>query len=291
MPQSLIPRRSGRHRIAAIALYRALLLQCRAITLPRIQRDELQNIVRNRFHDARHNTSPRQLTTSFEAGYEAIDHLDAAVAGNEENKSYIVSLLERAPLRVKQPKPSAQAPDKPASPIANPDTQPKLSIFDRPLTLEKLSGKRHVPVLFSANRIPVLRVKKPQPESLSGYIRARIEQRQGWHDRRHRLLEEVDLASHEDTWDEIIAKTAGPVPQDTRAVGWAKEPRWRDVPSDGLGEVLRMILEEKKKNMVMAEKMQNVVDREQHLFDMEKAERKEKRTNREMKVPEQGLEH
>lgn len=286
MPNLHIPIRNGLHRIAAIALYRALLTQCRALPFEAHQRDELQNIVRNRFKQAQHCQSWQRLRVSFQAGYEAIDYLDAAVAGDEESKLYLSDLLERAPAKTKLPPPmNAQLRaklDKKAETdkSENVDDQPKASIFDRPLPLEKLSGPRHVPVLFSANRIPVLRIKKPQPESLSRFIRQRIEQRQSRHDRRWRLTAEQEIAAREDEWDELVrgivyharpkslAQAMDPLSK------FSEEPSWRSEVDAAITEVEQKLSEEKEKNRVMAIKMQAVVDREQELFNNERADHK-----------------
>lgn len=284
MPDLRIPRRSGAHRIAAIALYRALLTQCRATPLARNQQEELQNIVRNRFRQAQHSHSIRRLRVGFEAGYEAIDRLDAAVAGSEESKVYITSLLERAPTKVKQAPAPKQAEkigraDEAGGQHVDADQRPKISLFDRPLPLEKLSGKRHVPVLFNASSIPVLRLKKPQPETLSRFIRLRVEQRQKWHDLRHRLDEDVQLAAQEDEWDDIVSPLVKREQTliDAGLARQCEEPTWQDYVYKAQREVQGKINDEKVRNRIMAEKMQGVVDRERELFESEKVARKESR--------------
>ncbi|KAK3672302.1 hypothetical protein LTR78_007842 [Recurvomyces mirabilis] len=266
-----LPRNSKPHRIAAIALYRTLLLQCRAFpAAATYQRIELQNIVRNRFWQARHENSTRRLRLLFEAGYEGIDHLDAAVAGEEESKSRILDLLERAPAKVKQPRPGEHV--QPLVPTQRPSD--RLSLLDRPVPLEQLKGKRHVPVLFNAQGIPVLRIKKPQPEGLSGYINHRLQLKQKRHDTRHRLEEELELARAEDTWDEILLEcTAARLDGTTERV---REQGWSHALAMAKKEVNEKLSEERRKNQVMAEKMQAVVDREQALYDEEKADRKQK---------------
>lgn len=285
MPNLRIPIRNGPHRIAAIALYRALLTQCRALPFVSHQRDELQNIVRNRFKQARHSQSTQRLRISFQAGYEAIDHLDAAVARDEGSRRYLSDLLERAPVNTKRPPPietqSHTEIDKTAKSVETEGAarQPKSSIFDRPLQLEKLSGPRHVPVLFNANRIPVLRIKKPQPESLSRFLRQRIKQRQNRHDRRWRLYAEQDIARREDEWDDIIIEAAGEAESKSMAQAMSSpskstvESTWASALQAGIKEVEERLDEEREKNRVMAEKMQAVVDREQELFDKERADR------------------
>lgn len=274
MPKFLLPIRSGRHRVAAIALFRALLSQCRALSgIGSQQREELQNLIRNRFKQARHVQSNARLRINFEAGYEAVDHLDAAVAGSEESKGYILQLLDKAHPRAKQ-----------TPPIVLPKTlrrdvekrqrkeaaqarheEPRVSLFERPVPLEQLSGKRHVPILASANSIPFLRIKKPQPESLSAYLSKRIKTRQKRHDMRQRLEAEVDFARHEDTWDSIVSQHKG--------VGRDSSVRWSSGARLALRGVQDKLTGEKLKNQAMAEKMQAVVDREQELFDKERAAR------------------
>lgn len=280
MPAFLVPRKSTVHRLAAIALYRALLTQCSA--LPK-QRDELQNIVRNRFRQSQHVHSARRLRVSFEAGYEAVDRLDAAVSGDEAARGYITGLLERAPAKVKQAPAVKQR--KEAKEVDAVAEKEKISLFDRPLPLEKLKGKRHVPVLFSANHIPILRLKKPQPESLSRFIRQRIEQRGARHDLRFALYEQLKVAGWEDEWDGLTAELTG---QEHQAQGSSmreamlgakvkkeEEPTWKYAVDAAITEVHGQLGEEREKNRVTAEKMQAVVDRERELFEKEKAEREE----------------
>ena len=283
MPQFLVPRQSSAHRIAAIALYRTILTQCRGLPHTPEQRDELKHIVRNRFKQSQHVHSVRRLRISFEAGYEAIEYLDAAVGGKAEAKDYITGLLERAPAKVKQAPQSRSAlegSERAHEEEAGTD-EPKVLLFDRPLPLEKLTGKRHVPVLFNANHIPVLRLKKPQPASLSRFIRQRVEQRQARHDRRARLHDELRLAKREDEWDDLTAELTGQ--QEERSLkeaisGTQVEPQiectWSEALKEALSEVHRQLNEEKEKNRIMGEKMQAVVDRETEAFEKEKSERK-----------------
>ncbi|KAK5121016.1 hypothetical protein LTR85_005800 [Meristemomyces frigidus] len=296
MPTHLLPRNSGAHRIAAIALYRALLTQCRALPrVERYQRDELQNIVRNRFKQARHEQSPRRLVLNFEAGYEAVDYLDVAVAGDEESRRYIIKLLEQAPEKVKQAPPVVlpkilqkevkKQQRRAAAEEFDKTGQKKLSLFDRPLPLEKLSGKRHVPVLYSAQKIPVLRLKKPQPEKLSGYLAHRLRLRQKRHDMRHRLEDELDIARSEDRWDGFVSKLAAvesPSSEDAASYGGGerKEPAWSAAVSLARKEVTGRLEEEKRKNGEMAVLMQGVVDREREVYEREKVEKEEARKGR-----------
>ena len=281
MPSFLVPRHVSAHRISAIALYRALLHQSRAVPLPAQSQKELQNVVRNRCKQSIHLHSYQRLKLAFQAGYEALDHLDAAAAGDEKSTSYIAELLAKAPAKVKADPPAPIMPKRKSkakketdistamassSPAAKPSTT---ELFSRPHPLSQLSGKRRVPVLFSANSIPILRIKKPQPESLSGFIRHRIEQRQRRHDRKHWLMEQIQFARYEDLWDEIVEREVGVRDDDGRELTWAEE---FEVAKNQVDWLIRL---EGKKNVAMAAKMQGIVDRETEMFERERAERKE----------------
>lgn len=284
MPAFLVPRHVSAHRISAIALYRALLQQTSAAPLPTTSKNELQNIVRNRFKQTIHLHSYRRLKLAFQAGYEAIEHLDASVAGNESSTAFISSLLSRAPAKVKALPPMPNLPkrkgkskenltitdDQPQAPAFKPSTE----LLSRPHPLPQLSGKRHVPVLFSANGIPVLRIKKPQPQSLSNFLQHRIQQRQRRHDRKHWLREQIEFAKYEDLWDKLVENENGLKAQDGDGTA-AKEPSWVTAFQEAHKEVEYRLKLEGKKNADMAKKMQEVVDREREAFEREREERKE----------------
>ena len=281
MPSFLVPRHVSAHRISAIALYRALLHQSRAVPLPAQSQKELQNVVRNRCKQSIHLHSYQRLKLAFQAGYEALDHLDAAAAGDEKSTSYIAELLAKAPAKVKADPPAPTLPKRKSkekketdqstamassSPAAKPSTT---ELFSRPHPLSQLSGKRRIPVLFSANSIPILRIKKPQPESLSGFIKHRIEQRQRRHDRKHWLMEQTQFAQYEDLWDEIVEREVGVRDDDGKELTWAEE---FEIAKNEVDWLIRL---EGKKNVAMAAKMQGIVDRETEMFERERAERKE----------------
>ena len=286
MPPFLVPRHVSAHRISAIALYRALLQQSRAVPLPAESRTELQNIVRNRCKQTIHLHSYQRLRLAFQAGYEAIEYLDASVAGDERSTSYIAELLSKAPAKVKAdpPKPAPakgrrakllKKSQNVATPPAPPAFKPSRELLSRPHPLRELSGKRHVPVLFSASRIPVLRIKKPQPQNLSGFIKNRIKQRQRRHDRRHWLEEQVEFARYEDLWDDILERQIGANAGAEAKRSRRMEPTWAEEFQVAKDEVEYKLRQEGKNISAMAVKMQEIVDRERDLFEKERAARKE----------------
>ena len=232
--------------------------------------------------------SYRRLQLIFQAGYEAIDYLDAAVAGHEKSTAYLLELVQRAPAKVKAAPPLPQPKRKGASTKNAPgEGALERELSARPRQLGDLSGERHVPVLYSANKIPVLRFKKPQPHALSRYIANRISQRHKRFDRRDFLQDQIGLATAEDEWDELIAPKSGvKVSSGSAGLGladamkgsvrWkraASEPAWTEEFETALGVVEAAVREEGRKNMEMAGGMQELVDREQEVFEREREER------------------
>ncbi len=245
--------------------------------------DELLHLIRNRFRQSKHVHSIRRLKLSFEAGYEAIDWLDNAAAGDQESKNYILHLLSKAPEKARQA-PLKRASNsveskKPSLETADGEPRPKASIFDRPLPLEQLSGRRHVPVLFSANRIPVLRIKKPQPESLSKYIYQRIQLRQRHLNQRDAMVQLQYVSRCEDEWEQLMAQR---LEEEGLGKGWSPplEPRWETAAYEGFHGIDGRLYAMKEKSRIMAERMQDIVDQERELYEQERKDRLEAKERR-----------
>ena len=160
----------------------------------------------------------------------------------------------------------------------------RTNLFDRPVPKASLSGRRHVPVLFSAQGIPVLRIKKPQPKNLSGYLVNRLEQRQRRHDLRHRIEMELELARWEDRWDALVADEVGDEGggEDADWGEWSWELRL------ARREINRLLDEERSRNTEMAGRMQALVDSEREVFAEERRERKRGKRRRKREVVEGG---
>lgn len=289
MPTFLPPHKSGVHRIAAIALFRALLQQCKALqnTLPTPTTSQLQNLIRHRFKSQRHVTSSRQLKLGFAAGYEAIDHLDAAVAGDQSRTQVLLDLLSRAPESVKRaPKNETwerwQRQEKRKAAVREDFARraaAKEKFFQRPVPLERLSGGvRRIPVLVNANHVPVLRIKKPQPLALSKYLNSRVKQRQRRHDRRWELEELAALGRAEDRWDALVFGEYG-----IKEGGGRRGGRWEAFAIEGLKEIQGALMREKERNRDMAVRMQGLVDREVELRERERAEKRRVRNRARMR--------
>ncbi|KAL9090688.1 MAG: hypothetical protein Q9165_005176 [Trypethelium subeluteriae] len=146
------------------------------------------------------------------------------------------------------------------------------SVLDRPLAREELKGPRRPATLISANSIPFLRFKKPQPRNLSHLFYQRLKQRASRLLRIAESREMLTIATQEDQWDRIIEKefNLGSMPgPDT------KHPRltWRHEWHQQVWMMKRLREEEKVKNALMAAKMHDAVVEEQKLADEEAMKR------------------
>ncbi|KAH0402123.1 hypothetical protein KCU89_g3468, partial [Aureobasidium melanogenum] len=247
-------------------LYRALLTKCRAAPSP-LRPSTLQAVVKNSFAKNRHVTSQNVLRNAFAGGYEALDHLNAAIAGDKASISHLKSLLSRLPARLK-----TTVPRKPASvPEPKPAAVQGTALSLRPRPAFSLPSRRRIPVLVSANKIPILRFTKPQPAALSHYLKSRLVDRQKRQDRKMALEAQMEIARGEDDWDRIllaqgVADEGGSVKRGK--VLWTKEVY------ESLGYTMNAIEAEGTKNRVMAEKMVAIVDKEKELAEVERKERK-----------------
>ncbi|KAF2722619.1 hypothetical protein K431DRAFT_205022, partial [Polychaeton citri CBS 116435] len=274
-PGLRIPRRSTFHRVAAIALYRALLSQCRKLpsntSLKPKQCDQISTLIRNRFRQTRFQDSRLRLRVAFDAGYEAIDLLDAVVAGQRGSRSRILEILKSTPSQAKdkiwqRPVDRSRREKEAKREARQRAVEVKPSpILERPLPLDMLKGKRHIPLLVNANKIPFLRIKKPQPESLSKVIRTKIRMRQKRHDLRQMMDQHSVVGMQEDIWDQALTSETG------LKSGNSWEPSWYDAFEIGMSEVERAIAFETRKNRELAGKMQEIVDKEKALKAQEKA--------------------
>lgn len=266
-------------RRTAIALYRAILQQCRALPLPSADRDAVQNIARNRFRAERNTISPRRVKLAFHAGYAAVDVLDGAAAGDAASTARLREYLAAVPPQLT----TRAAPD--ANKTAATKTKPQFergadrdppaahkfeSVFPR----EAVRGVRKVPFMANANGFPFVRWKKPQPKSLSRVLRQNIQRRQ------RRLNLQVDLAdywvplaAYEDRWEELVEQQLGKTQDE---LGEA-DGRVLFVTSmrEELRKVNKLIYEQIVRTKALTDRMQAIVDRERELATEEKRQREQ----------------
>lgn len=116
------------------------------------------------------------------------------------------------------------------------------SIFQYP---QRPVTKRRVPVLVNARGVPFLRIKKPQPQNLSGTIRAILDKRWRRIEMRERLRTELLFAKDEDAWDRMTKNV--------------EECKWTEEVEDALRDVCVKIDESDRKNRAVAEGMWRIV--------------------------------
>ncbi|KAF2266948.1 hypothetical protein CC78DRAFT_531373 [Lojkania enalia] len=260
MPRFLLPRRSTPHRVAAIALYRALLVRCSSAPLPNELQSSLRNAIQNKFRKNRNLQGPYQLGLTFRAGYETLDHLDAASAGDASSIAFLLKLIPSLPRGIArlppQPRLSPSPPDRSKKTLAClPPGQKELDAHPRKV----LSGPRHVPILASANGLPFLRLKKPQPENLSRMLRQKLDSRMSLFDKKVLLLNYwAPIAINEDMWDEILRKECGIA--ESKA-----SPKWLEAISEAKVENNKLHEKHMLADRELALRMQQIVDQETEL--------------------------
>ncbi|KFY82982.1 hypothetical protein V498_08360 [Pseudogymnoascus sp. VKM F-4517 (FW-2822)] len=264
MPKQFIPQKRGAHRIACIALYRALLSKCRLIDIPpsfnRGNVPPIKHIIRRQFRRNAHVTSGPLAVAALRVGYEAEELLHTASTGSDAAHSKILELLRglQAEGDAARLEKAANPPLPPPPPRRKPEPYPGAIpvLQQRPLPKSQLTGRRRVPILVSANLIPMLRFKKPQSEFLSRVLNDKIKTRQKRHDTLDRLGELVEMGSMEQEWDEEL--------------GMAEGYKWSSAAHEEKKVVQLTMDKAVKTNIKLAQKMLDIVDEEQRLADIEK---------------------
>ncbi|GAB7338626.1 hypothetical protein MBLNU457_5360t2 [Dothideomycetes sp. NU457] len=142
------------------------------------------------------------------------------------------------------------------------------------------NGKRRIPYLVSANKIPMIRFRKPQPPALSAYISNRNRTRQKRTNRLHACEDAVAVAEREDEWDFILAEQ-GARERDGFGNGDGQgEERFVEAAQMAFDEVSGLINRDAIRLREVGERMWAFVQREKGLAARERAERKKERTDK-----------
>ena len=128
-----------------------------------------------------------------------------------------------------------------------------------------------MPVLVNANRFPFLRIKKPQPASLSGIIRSTARTREKRLLRTEALKKERITALDEQQWDEILETQLG-----VEIVAEEKSVPWQGAIDESIKEIRQRTDRAIKKRIAMAELMTDIVDKETALAQEERLQRQDK---------------
>ncbi|KAI4164041.1 MAG: hypothetical protein LQ342_002276 [Letrouitia transgressa] len=284
MPRFFIARKSGVHRVACFALYRALLsANNNAI---------LQNQIRKRFRKCIKIQSPRDIVAALTFGYETLHKL---LTKPEDVLTRISALqASKEPEHKQKPRPSSLSQPKPQYQVSEPPNVQSSStpyekigdprrVWPHPAATPLLSSndplpvppncRRRIPYLVHAGGIPMLRFKKPQSPFLSHMIRRKILAREKRVDRIQTLDLALATTSQEDEWDRLLWEICG-LPQ------WDRDVKWKEVVEQELQKMWRVHWEigERRKNIV--KKMEEVIDREKGLVEKEKKKKRDERHRR-----------
>ncbi|KAF2691337.1 hypothetical protein K458DRAFT_287291 [Lentithecium fluviatile CBS 122367] len=284
MPRFLQPKKSTQHRVAAIALYRALLSRCTSTPLPDKDRNSLRNAICNKFRQNRKIQSPRQLGLVFRAGYETLERLATSTTSPKHPTSSLTTLISSLPPRLTRPRP-IRLPRPPSAPST---TKHPLAVLppDRAVLnvrpYAKTSGPRHVPILAAANGIPFLRLTKPQPPALSRVLRQKLDRKiERFHLRTLLLNYWVPIGRQEDEWDAILERECGFRDENEPEEGWngegngrsgavAEMPvKWADAMLAAIQENVQAYEKEIQTDKRTVEKMMAIVDAEMELAKRE----------------------
>ncbi|KAL1792064.1 hypothetical protein ACET3X_009815 [Alternaria dauci] len=258
MPRFLQPKNSTQHRVAAIALYRALLSRCSSAPLPDDERVSLRNAIRNKFRRNRKIQSPYQLGLSFKAGYQTLDHLDASATGDATSTNTLTRLITQLPCGLTRTPTTNPRRETPPNPLRErlarlPPEKAVLNV--RPYT--QTSGPRHVPVLASANGVPFLRLTKPQPPALSHILHQRLEHKTELFDTKI-LLDNwwLPICQQEEKWDVLVNE---------QLKNREDTVKWTDAIRQSQRENQEAYEKDLRKDRDLTRKMQKIVDMETEL--------------------------
>lgn len=132
---------------------------------------------------------------------------------------------------------------------------------------------------MNARGIPFLRIKKPQPQNLSRVIKQKLDRRWKWIQRRDNLEMELLYAKDEDEWDTLVDNVQNGRQDDENL-------SWTDCVQQSLDETVGQIFDFDKKTSDIAEAMWNVVLEERKLAEKEEAERKNRRSEKQISQDE-----
>ncbi|KAI5303433.1 hypothetical protein KEM56_007547 [Ascosphaera pollenicola] len=295
MPRFLHPKRSGVHRLACLSLYHALLKQCAGLARVNVDSNVATQLVKLQFRKLQDLDSPTRIINALKAGPDpgakTLDLIHSCVNGSQSGFHQLTKLMRKsasitAQVREKQReqamafKPQdptdsrlkrraeGRARRRPEALRPHPDVQP---ITSRPRP--EVPGVRRIPVFVNARGVPYLRIKKPQPPSLSRALRSYLDNRWARIERRERLEEEIALADTEDEWDDVVAAIA----EDDGKMIDLDRPKdtWKLAAQESLHECHVQIRTKDQETARRAEEMFNVVLREKELKRKEKEVRRQ----------------
>ncbi|KAL2759332.1 hypothetical protein ACRALDRAFT_1074333 [Sodiomyces alcalophilus JCM 7366] len=231
---TFVPARDSRHRHACFALYRALVREGRRIPLPSDllssnasgphKGHPIPGLIQKQFRRNKADVSKRLVFVALTAGYKFLSIFREAQSHSSDAHAKIVSLVRpRVEAARRREADAAATPHPPAEPKPKPNYPPLVTRrvdlegnvtyvpTRRPIPAAQFTGpRRHIPRVFvTAEGIPFLRLKKPQPRILGGVIRNLTQRRVRAVELAEALRHEgLVEAGHEDQWEDLVAREA-----------------------------------------------------------------------------------
>ncbi|KAH6887548.1 hypothetical protein B0T10DRAFT_562763 [Thelonectria olida] len=223
-----IPIKDRRHRIAAIALIRALIRTGQKITLPKDLQHSgpvhpVVHTIKKRVSKNKTFTSLRLAYASMAAGYRFLTMLTKAQTKSTPEYQMVVNHLRQRAEEAAESKRIAEARSPLPPPqkrlrrnrkgplltkVSAPGEPSKYVSTVRPAPKSTFRGERKVPVLSgSSDGIPYLRIMKPQPRVMNKMLgqKKRVYLERMW------AMKEIEdvrepVAREEDAWDRIVSQ-------------------------------------------------------------------------------------
>ena len=223
-----VPSKSTRHRIASLALYRALIRNGSRIPLPKDvpvggPRHPVAHIVRRRFETHCNYTSLRLIYAAMTSGYKFLTLFTKAQRGGSKEYNEVIGHLRHR--RISSPRSKADsAANGPTKPPMITRTSPSFTPakYKPTYTPHSDPAKRRIPLMGAASEgVPYLRFSKPQRPVVNQIIGRR---------RKH-IVDVVDKvkdledfaapgAALEDLWEDLVEKH---IERETGEVSQAKD--------------------------------------------------------------------
>ena len=206
------------------------------------------------------------LTQQLTFSLQLLDRLDQSVSGQSQSTTFIESLVDGLPRGIAHPKPKKIHPPPKPEPKPKPEPSPINNVALAMRPYPEVKGVRRVPVIASANGMPFLRIKKPQPASLAIALHRKLEARTENFETSILLNNYwLPIARQEDEWDKIIGQQHN--------IRDTNRNRWADTIRHAYEVNHAAFAEMKERNRAIAARLQDIVDDEQRLADEERVVR------------------
>ncbi|KAL3299971.1 DNA repair protein [Colletotrichum asianum] len=284
--QQFIAARSSRHRIAVVALFRALLREGREVTLPqdvcRKGKNPVPDLIRRGFQRNKADVSPRLIFAALSAGYKFLTFFKNARIPESREQAEIITYLRQKNEHIARAEAKKRPGRKPRGP-ATPPSKPVLQrisadgeepeyvsrLFPRPR--DSFEGRRKIPqVIVTAQGHTFLRHKRPQPRVVSDILR-----RKTW--RKARINEasiemtECDYAAarEEDEWDSLVDEQLRAAGQHSRGGRSASTSTYYQSVQDSYYHMIGQIDRERQNELAKAKALIEAVKGEEELLAQE----------------------